>query len=88
MPATAVAVSGRARAVSAWLNLVARLVVGADDQLTDAWQPSQRPSAGGAIRHWSSGAGPSSAAPTVPRRNADGLPHVPYQRTRATPTCS
>jgi hypothetical protein len=50
MPAAAVAVSDHARAVSSWLNLVERLVVGADDQLAAAWQPSQRPAAGGSIR--------------------------------------
>jgi hypothetical protein len=36
MPA-AVAVSGRARVVSAWLNLVERLGCGTDDQLAAAW---------------------------------------------------
>jgi len=66
MPAAAVAVSGRARVVSSWLNLVERLVFGAGDQLAAAWHPSQRPGAGGvdprlgrAVR------GPSPAAPTV-----------------------
>jgi hypothetical protein len=33
MPAAAVAVSGRARALSSWLNLVERLVVGADEAI-------------------------------------------------------
>jgi hypothetical protein len=32
MPAVTVAVSGRARAVSSWLNLVDRLGYGADDR--------------------------------------------------------
>jgi hypothetical protein len=46
MPAT-VAVSGRARAVSPWLNLVVeRLGCGADDQVAAAWHPPQRPAAG------------------------------------------
>jgi hypothetical protein len=33
MPGAAVAVSGRAHAVSSWLNLMERLVFGTDDQL-------------------------------------------------------
>ena len=38
MPA-AFAVCGHAHAVSSWLNLVERLVIGADDQLAAAWHP-------------------------------------------------
>jgi hypothetical protein len=60
----AIAVSGRARAVSSWLNLVVRLVVRADhDQVATAWHPiaskSWRvdPRLGRAVR------GPSSTAP-------------------------
>jgi hypothetical protein len=88
MPAAAVAVSGHGRAVSSWLNLVERLGVGADDQLAAAWHPSQRPAAGGSIRDWESGAGPFSAAPTVPRRNAGGFRHVHIRGHWPTPTCS
>jgi len=73
----AVAVSGHGRAVSSWPNLVVRLGVGADDQLAAAWHPiavsrSWRVDRrlGRAVR------GPSSAAPTVTRRNAGGLRHV------------
>ena len=75
MPA-AFAVCGHAHAVSSWLNLVERLVVGADDQLAAAWHPSQRPAAGGSIRDWESCAGPSWAAPIVTRRTAGGFRHV------------
>jgi hypothetical protein len=42
MPA-AVAVSGRARAVSLWPNLVERLGFGTDRQMAAAWHPCQRP---------------------------------------------
>jgi hypothetical protein len=76
MSAPTFAVSGHARAVASWLNLVERLVVGADDQLAAAWHSSQRPAAGGSMRDWESCAGPSSATPTVTRRNAGGLRHV------------
>ena len=51
MPA-AFAVSGPARAVSSWLNLVERFAFGADDQMAAASHPSQRPGAGGSIRDW------------------------------------
>jgi hypothetical protein len=66
MPAAAVAVSGRARVVSSWPNLVERLVVGADDEIGCGVAPiaaSQelegRSATGRAVQ------GPSSAAPTV-----------------------
>jgi hypothetical protein len=61
----AAAVSGRAGAVSSWLNLVERLVCGADDQLAVAWYPAQRPGAGGSIRGWVElcGGGPGPRQP-------------------------
>jgi hypothetical protein len=90
MSAAAVAVSGRAGVVSSWLNLVERLGVGADEEIGCGVAPiaaSQelegRSATGPAVQ------GPSSAAPTLTRRNADGPRHVfPQQRTLATPPCS
>ena len=76
MPAAAFAVRGRARAVASWLNLVERLVVGADDQGVrrgthgSVQQLEGRSATGRAVR------GPCWAAPTVTRRNAGGLRHV------------
>jgi hypothetical protein len=51
MPAAAVAVSGRARAVSSRPNLVERLVVGADEEIGCGVAPHRGvPGAGGSIR--------------------------------------
>jgi hypothetical protein len=53
MTAAAVAVSGRARAVSSRPNLVERLVVGADEEIGCGVAPHRGvPGAGGSIRDW------------------------------------
>jgi len=90
MPAAAFAVSGHARAVSLWLNLVERLVVGADDQLAAAWHPSRRPGAGGVGPRLGRAVwGPSWAAPTVtPPKRRWPPARSPIQRHWAKPTCS
>jgi hypothetical protein len=89
MPAAAVAVSGRARTASSWLNLVERLGCGAEDQLAAAWRPSQCPRSwrvdprlGRAVR------GPSSAAPTVTAETPVASCTFSHQRTLATPPCN
>jgi hypothetical protein len=87
MPA-AVAVRGRARAGSSWLNLVERLGFGADDQLAAAWHPSQRPGAGWSIRDRVELCGAVLGRAHRDRRNTGGLSRVLHQRTWATPTCS
>jgi hypothetical protein len=89
MPTAAFAVSGHARAVSSWLNLVERLVVEADDQLAAAWHPSQRPAAGGSIRDWVElcGAVLGRADRDPPRRRWPPA-RSPIRRHWAKPTCS
>jgi hypothetical protein len=88
MPAAAVAVSGGARAVWSWLNLVERLGFGADDQLAAAWQPSQRPGAGGSIRGWVQLWGAVLAAPTVTAETPVASRAFSSRGQWAEPTCS
>jgi hypothetical protein len=52
MPAAAVAVSGRARVVSSWLNLVERLVFGAGDHWLRRGTHRSVQELEGSIRAW------------------------------------
>jgi hypothetical protein len=89
MPAAAVAVSGRAGAVSSRPNLVERLVAGADDQTAAAWHPSPCPGAGGGEpRLGRAVLGPSWAAPTVTAETPVASCTFPVRGHSAKPTCS
>jgi hypothetical protein len=79
MPA-AVAVSGRARAVSSWPNLVERLVVGADEEIGCGVAPiAASQELEGRSATGSSGAGAVLGRANRDRRNAGGRPHVPIR---------